>query len=488
MGAIGGLLGTSGGASGTGYSKPATANILQPTTVDQANAQYQNAQSALGQQQAFLQATQAQNGLQNQQNVFGQLQGVAAGQGPNPAQAQLAQATGANVANQAALMAGQRGAGQNAGLIARQAAQQGAQTQQQAAGQGATLQAQQSLNALQGLGGLATQQVGQQGNALNAATQATQNEQSQILGGIAAQNNANVGMQSNVNSTNASLANQQMQGQQGLLGGVLGGLSALAEGGKVHAANGVYAQVPDMSDDQWNAMSANPNGTPPPAPSQASQQSPSSNSSTQATPVQQSQQNQSQANYGNPGANALAQGMQSLISGKTPNNSGYKGKSSFGTFLSNIFSGSSTSTPTTTGTAAPWDIGGGTAGGPQDTTNNSAPASPGSDTGGDSSDVLAAAEGGKVPAMVSPGEVYLPPSQVKEVVKKGKDPIESGEKIPGKPKVAGAKNDYANDTVPKTLEEGGIVLPRSVTQAKHPQWAAHKFISATMAKNKGRLK
>ena len=56
----------------------------------------------------------------------------------------------------------------------------------------------------------------------------------------------------------------------------------------------------------------------------------------------------------------------------------------------------------------------------------------------------------------------------------------SGEKIPGKPKVGGAKNDYANDTVPKTLNEGDIILPRSVTQSKNPHWAAHKFVQDIM--------
>jgi hypothetical protein len=93
-----------------------------------------------------------------------------------------------------------------------------------------------------------------------------------------------------------------------------------------------------------------------------------------------------------------------------------------------------------------------------------------------------AAEGGKVPALVSPGERYLPPKEVAKVVKGQKSPMEAGEKIPGKPKVGGAKNSYANDTVPKTLEEGGIVLPRSVTQSKNPEWAAHKFVRDVMAK------
>ncbi len=90
------------------------------------------------------------------------------------------------------------------------------------------------------------------------------------------------------------------------------------------------------------------------------------------------------------------------------------------------------------------------------------------------------AEGGKVPAMVSPGEQYLPPQDVKKV-EQGADPLSVGERIPGKAKVKG--NSYANDTVPKTLESGGIVLPKSVMEAKHPHWEAHKFVAAIMAKN-----
>ena len=90
------------------------------------------------------------------------------------------------------------------------------------------------------------------------------------------------------------------------------------------------------------------------------------------------------------------------------------------------------------------------------------------------------AKGGKVPAMVSPGEKYLKPQDV-EKVKRGANPMKVGETIPGKPRVGGAKNSYANDTVPKTLDEGGIVLPRSVTQSKNPEWAAHRFVKAYMA-------
>ena len=90
------------------------------------------------------------------------------------------------------------------------------------------------------------------------------------------------------------------------------------------------------------------------------------------------------------------------------------------------------------------------------------------------------AHGGRVPALVSPGEIRIHAKDVKKVAEGKKSPL-AGEKIPGKPKVGGAKNDYANDTVLKTLNEGDIILPRSVTQAKHPHWAAKNFVEQIMA-------
>jgi hypothetical protein len=97
------------------------------------------------------------------------------------------------------------------------------------------------------------------------------------------------------------------------------------------------------------------------------------------------------------------------------------------------------------------------------------------------SDTPMAAQGGQVPALVSPGEIRLRPNQAAAVAK-GANPAKVGEKIPGKPKVGGAKNSYANDTVKKTLAEGDIILPRSVTQSKNPHWAAHRFVMDIMAK------
>lgn len=92
----------------------------------------------------------------------------------------------------------------------------------------------------------------------------------------------------------------------------------------------------------------------------------------------------------------------------------------------------------------------------------------------------------KIPAMVSPGEVYLKPGQAKQVAKGKANPIKAGEKIPGKPKVSG--NSYTNDVVPKKLDAGGVVIPNSVMQSSDPAHNAYKFVQAVMAQKKAKGK
>ncbi len=344
--ALGPLVGVSGGANGTGYAKPIGTDIQQGVQAPQITSSYTNAQNSLDSQQRLLAALQAQQGLQAQQSALGrqntladqlsanhavanqgavfnqgqglanqlavsngignqssalhaqqalanqqqqtaqQYQNIANGNGPNPAQAALNQSTGQNIAAQAALMAGQRGASSNVGLLARQSAQQGAATQQQAVGQGATMQAQQELNALSGLsqqqqaiGGTqqnvanianqqvgetqaqqqalaaqAAQQVGQQQNqqtnianqanalagqqigATNTNAQTQQSEQQILQNALANQNQQNVSMQGNINSVNAGLATTNMQGQQKVIGGLMQGIGAGGQAASTPAA------------------------------------------------------------------------------------------------------------------------------------------------------------------------------------------------------------------------------------------------------------
>lgn len=209
-----------------------------------------NANNGVNQQQDFVSALNAQNGVANQSSVFNQLQGVANGTGPNPAQAMLAQSTGANVANQAALLAGQRGSGANVGLAGRNAAMAGGNIQQNAAGQAATMQAQQSLGALNQLGGIAGQQVAQraqgisQANALlqaqqQAQLQQLQNNTANNLGQFQSQQQNAINMQSNINSSNAGLAQQNAQNANNSIGGALSGVA-----GAVGALSGGGAGVP----------------------------------------------------------------------------------------------------------------------------------------------------------------------------------------------------------------------------------------------------
>lgn len=222
------------------------APIINAANLQQANTAYDTAQGALSQQQALAQALQAQGtqGMGYQTQLGQALSAQSQGQGPNPAQAQFAQNTEANTANQAALMAGQRGAASNVGLIARQAGRLGAATEQNSAGQAASLQAQQQLNAQQQLQNLAQTQIGQTAGESNAYSQAAQGEQSNILNAIAAQNNANVALQSNMNNANAAMSQTNSNASTAFIGGLinpLGGTvsnAAVGGGGSSGAVGG----------------------------------------------------------------------------------------------------------------------------------------------------------------------------------------------------------------------------------------------------------
>lgn len=387
MSSLGGMLGLNGGAGGTGFSGPSGTDPGQLQTA------YNNTQSGIKSQQDFLNALGAQNGIQNQMDVYKQLQGISQGTGPNPAQAMLNQATGANTANQASLMAGQRGAGANPALIARQAAQQGAANQQAAAGQGATMQAQQSLNAVNSMGQMANTQVGQQQTGITGLNQAAGTQQANLLG-----------IQGNMNSANSGMANTRMGQQGSLVGGLMNGIGSMfADGGAVKS------QGPKSGFGKFlNGMGQ---GMAPDA-------------------------------KASPSNDALQKGMSSMVGGA-------------GKAIGNAFASS-----------------------PQQPSVANIPIQ--SPSQRISPEVMA--EGGKVPALVSPGENYLDPQDVAQV-KAGANPMDVGQKIPGKPKVGGAKNSYKNDTVKASLDEGGIVIPRSITQGKNPHWESMKFVRATLAKN-----
>lgn len=134
----------------------------------------------------------------NIQSIEGQLQGVANGTGPNPALAQLQQTTDQNNAQNAGFIASQKGI--DPALAARLAAQNAGRQNQQAAGEAATMQANQQLGALSAYGNLAG------------------NTQSGIQAGI-----------NSANTANSGVAQQNARGQFGLLNGL--GAAGLTLGG-----------------------------------------------------------------------------------------------------------------------------------------------------------------------------------------------------------------------------------------------------------------
>lgn len=418
MGFVGSML---SGSQGAGF-QAAMPNLEQAVSQDQVNQAYGNTQTGLTQQQNFVNALAAQNGIQNQSNIFNQqqslanqLQGQTLGGGPNPALAQLNQTTAANTANQAALMASQRGVSSNPALLARQAAQIGAANQQGAAGQAATLRAQQQLASeqlLQGqqnlLGGMATQQVGQQQQGINNYNQFAQNEQQNLLNSVAAYNNAQVGATSSANSSNAQIAgiNAQTQGQ--LLGGALNGLglglgAGKAHGGMIHS----YAQggmTPQIAPVQVSALNQVP----------VSNQIPAPNPSMSSNP-----QNGPQSFFGK-----MLQGTGGNLE-KNPQS----------TPTPNIFQGGQS-----LGKMAGKGIGSG---------------------------IGAIGSLFKSQPKAHGGQVHN---------------FKPGGQVPGKAQARG--DSYSNDTVPAMLSPNEIVIPRSVVNSEDPIKNSAQFVAQTLSKER----
>lgn len=445
MGMIDSLVGAnSGNTGGAGLNYQAgAADLIRPVSEEQQKADYQRALESLNQQQQFISATAAQNGLANQASAYNQLQNYANGQGPNPALAQLQMATGQNSANQAAMMAGQRGASQNPALIARMAAQQGAANQQNAAGQGAALQAQQSSNALAGLGNLATQQVGQQANAINSFASGAQGMNQTNLNAIGQYNQAQTGSMASQNQANSAISSVAAKGQQDLIGGVTkGAAAAMAAGGEVSRyAEGGQAQVaaPQMAQQAPVQVQTAP---------MQSATGPRSNVGKFFTEYSNQQQQANNPNApsgaygaGEAGGAALAKGFQSL-------------------FGSNK-------------TASPSDLpqsGPGSAYQDMADSMNSVPGADNSAMGDMISSMPAApmADGGDVQSML-PMLMKMAPMLM----------AKSGAVVPGTASVKG--DSLKNDKVPAILSPKEIVLPRSVTMAPDAPARAAEFVRQIQA-------
>lgn len=481
-----GILGTIGGALGLNNNFQASgANINQGTNAGQLNAAYSGAQTGLqGQTELANQLTpQVPGAVSNQQAVAAQELAMSRGEGPNPAQAELNQATGQNVENQAALMAGQRGAGANAGLMARNIANQGAKTQQQAAGQAATLEAQQQIAAQERLANLSNQQINQTGQAVQAVNTGQQNEQNILQNANTAANNAAVGMQSNINNTNAqtSAANQGMAG--GILGGIAGAASSVlgglfAEGGEVKPHHVTLAEMnaaslmhtkkfADGGPIVGNPLDAGPKPSSGANPNWAGSyfgsgaENGPNIETTQALP-------QNSTDFSDIGSQIGDSLNPNGKSGSATNRTDSQVKSDYAE-ADQMLGGKNKTVML--GDNDPFNTyaqGGEIAVGP----HKSHVAN------------FLMAKGGAVPAMVSPGEVYLSPDKVQKVIREGANPMKIGARIGGKAKIKG--DSLKNDTVPMTLEEGGVVIPRHIATHKMNAEKAELFVHRAIARKKAR--
>lgn len=239
-GPISDVLGTADNFQATG------AAIQGGTNQAQLNNAYSGTQGALNQVGGLSNTLvpTAQTGVNSQNLLTNQLTQRSQGLGPNPAQNALNQSTGQNISQAAALAAGTRGAGTNAGLVANNAANTGAATNQTAIGQAATLQAQQQIAAQNQLQGLAGDQVSQATDATQLNNQANQNEQNILQGANTATNNAQVSSQQNINNVNAATAAANQNANQNLLTGIGQGINSVGSlfSGGLGAVGSIFAQ------------------------------------------------------------------------------------------------------------------------------------------------------------------------------------------------------------------------------------------------------
>lgn len=429
LGKIGQMTGPTGGA-------PVSANIQQATGVKDVKNAQREAVYALNDQDKLLAALRGQNGLGIQSNVANQLQGIASGQGYNPAMAMLNQQTGQNIQNQAAMMAGQRGAGANAGLLARQAGQMGGNMQQQAVGQGAVMQANQSLNALNSLQGLGTTMAGQQIGQTNANTDARLANQQMLQNSLAGINQANVANQGNINQGNVGLANAATQYRGGLTGGILGGAgqifgSFLAEGGEVKMADGGQLTSPIVNSGPKSSF--------------AKYLSAPSSMSYNSTPIDMT----------GPGMGAQPSLSQIASMFKSKGSGSKSAAPSSATpaaaSATNMADGGEMSAYKPVSATAPsggYDSEGG-----------------GDNTAGDMGTIMSILElfGAKGGLAEGGGHVEANNSSQKA-------------EVPG--------NSYANDKIPAKLSEGEIVLPREVTMSDDPIKASADFVAKVLSEKK----
>ena len=251
-GATGGIArafsGNPGDTPGTSGFK-ANPYQLDPNAFKDPNAPENRAMllQAMQQSQGFTGSQPWQQNQAGQNDLMAALRDTAAGTGPNPAQAQFAQ--NVNTANQGAMSLAASGqGGVNPALALRQAmtTQQG--NLQGAAGQAATLQAQQQIAAQQQLsaalgqqqtGQLNAQQIQQQGG--QGYGNLIQNQSQQQTANQIAQQTLASGNYNSAMGLNQNTATNNANAYGNLVGGVIGGAgaalaNAFSEGGPVSKA------------------------------------------------------------------------------------------------------------------------------------------------------------------------------------------------------------------------------------------------------------
>lgn len=207
---LGGGIGSSlGGGKGLGQMLGTDNGYGAVNPIDQAKYSEQIAQG-----QTEFGANQTKQG-----DLAAALLAQSQGTGPNPAQAMLNQATNKNIQQGTGMIASQKGI--NPGLAARQATQMAGQANQQSAGQGAVMGAQQQLAAQQQLGNV-------------YANMGQQNLQNQGL-----LNNALLGGAMGSQQINAGVASGNAQRNAGMIGGLLSGGGALGAAA-LAASSGAY--------------------------------------------------------------------------------------------------------------------------------------------------------------------------------------------------------------------------------------------------------
>lgn len=385
----------------------------------------------------------------NQNALAAQLMAQSQGQGPNPALLAQQQASNQAIKQGSGQVASMKGI--SPALAQRMASQNSANMSQQAAGQGAMMQAQQQMGAQSSLGGL----YGQMGNQQNTMQNTLQNAQ-------AAQNNANVTMQSNLNNVNASVAAQNSQNQANAMGGMMGGLGVgglsamgLAHGGMVGYADGgsVQSTTPAFNSNFGFGSSADAGSV---AKTPSKPQGGLLQHLADGGPVI--------SNWGFNDSPTMDNSNPMSIAGQYLN-------------MANPWASKSGGS-----SSKPKDSSGGAGAGASDGSMGGAGLASGpmaggaGDAGGASAlsgaAVLAAAHGGQIPHFDSGGLMKLLPLAMMA--------LKQGGNVPGKAAVKG--DSPKNDTVPAMLSPGEVVIPRSVMNSPNAPQDAAKFVAALLAK------